>query len=85
MPFSTYDEDRSTTNQAYCAKKLKGGWWFGFFNCFDGILNNLYPGTYSSTLEHPFPSYSHFMSWKYWKYIFGDIVFSEMKIKQEQR
>eukprot|EP00794_Sanderia_malayensis_P010256 gene10256-biopygen8419 len=74
--FSTYDKDNDMFPNVGCAHNFRGGWWYAA--CFDAVLNNLYPGTQSSATSF------QFMSWRLWKQnVYGNIVFSEMKIREE--
>ncbi len=83
-PFATFDQDvRASFTGVVCATEYKGGWCFGSVYCFNGLLNNLYPGTTESTLPPEYSVNADFMSWQAWKNVFGNILFSEMKIKQE--
>eukprot|EP00794_Sanderia_malayensis_P015392 gene15392-biopygen12815 len=76
--FSTYDKDNDIAS-FNCAQYFQGGWWHSL--CFDAILNNRYPGT---GVTQASPPNADFMSWRLWKFnAFGNIVFSEMKIKEE--
>eukprot|EP00794_Sanderia_malayensis_P015394 gene15394-biopygen12817 len=76
--FSTYGKDNDRSELHNCAQNHAGGWWYS--SCFDAMLNNRYPGTGTTQIG---PANSDFMSWKLWKGRFGNIVFSEMKIKEE--
>ena len=71
--FSTRDKDNDLWKIGDCAVHLKGGWWM--VACTSAHLNNLYPKSK--------PSYSDIerMSWHNWKNRFGDISYSEMKIR----
>ncbi len=88
MYFSTEDEDNDLAYECdqsipsncefSCAWVYKGAWWHN--NCFDCNLNSWYPGTQVSQTE---PKNKDMMTWKTWSYEFGNIYFSEMKIKME--
>eukprot|EP00794_Sanderia_malayensis_P010255 gene10255-biopygen8418 len=70
--FSTYDKKN---DGAFWAKQNRGAWWIG--EEIHAILNNLYPGTQSLRKYK-------FMTWRLWKLeVWGNIVFSEMKIREE--
>ena len=69
-PFTTKDRDNDEHQEGNCAKKYRSGWWH--FRCFAANVNGLYP---EGELD---PSY---MSWQAWKESFGEITFSEMKIR----
>ena len=73
MKFSTFDQDNDGDSRN-CAAKYKGGWWYK--NCYNSNLNNLYPGSSSKSDE--------MMSWHVWKTTYGDISFSEMKMKMDE-
>eukprot|EP00794_Sanderia_malayensis_P017985 gene17985-19782_t len=72
MAFTTpdHDNDESVAN---CAVKYKSGWWFKV--CFLSNLNNLYPTSLTGT------NTTKYISWKKIKNEYGDIVFSEMKLR----
>ena len=72
MKFSTYDQDNDRYS-GNCAAKYKGGWWYK--KCYRSNLNNLYPGSS--------PKSDEMMRWKTSKNSFGDISFSEMKMKMD--
>ena len=77
MPFSTFDSDNDFAS-FNCAAYFRGGWWYSA--CFDCNLNNWFPDTRTTRVG---PKSADFMSWKTWKNAFGDINFSEIKIKIE--
>eukprot|EP00794_Sanderia_malayensis_P003776 gene3776-4299_t len=70
MKFTTKDRDNDlyATN---CAVLYKGGWWHR--DCFMANLNNLYPTSTN-------PSWDY-MSWRFLKQEWGNIIFSEMKLR----
>eukprot|EP00112_Aurelia_sp_Birch-Aquarium-sp1_P010529 Seg2243.3 transcript_id=Seg2243.3/GoldUCD/mRNA.D3Y31 product=Ficolin-1 protein_id=Seg2243.3/GoldUCD/D3Y31 len=70
MKFSTHDVDNDINN-SNCAEHQKGGWWYA--KCHASNLNGLYPAT-------PIPK-SKYMSWLQLDHDYGNIYFSEMKIK----
>ncbi len=74
MFFSTYDKDNDVILDVNCASTKKGGWWFK--SCYKANLNNFYPGTTTG-------GKGLMMSWESWKGTNADIVFSEMKIKED--
>ena len=71
--FSTRDKDNDMWKTGDCAVYLKGVWWM--VACTSAHLNNLCPGSK--------PSYENIemMSLHNWKKRFGDINYSEMKIR----
>lgn len=71
MAFTTYDKDNDLVPNDNCASFHKGAWWHK--KCFRANLNNLYPGSSFKREE--------MMSWYEWKNAYGNIIFSEMKIK----
>ncbi len=75
MPFTTVDSDNDNWPPNNCATHFKGAWWHN--RCFSANLNNWYYGT-----KKPGSSIkSRIMSWWTWKKAYGNIAFSEMKIK----
>eukprot|EP00794_Sanderia_malayensis_P008651 gene8651-9583_t len=70
MKFTTKDRDNDLY-EVNCAVLYKGGWWHR--GCFQAMLNNLYP-----TSTNPSPLY---MSWRFLKQAWGNIIFSEMKLR----
>eukprot|EP00794_Sanderia_malayensis_P000151 gene153-763_t len=70
MKFTTKDRDNDLKG-TNCAVEYRGGWWHKF--CFSANLNNLYPTSTS-------PS-SIYMSWRFLKQAWGNIIFSEMKLR----
>eukprot|EP00794_Sanderia_malayensis_P010257 gene10257-biopygen8420 len=78
IAFSTYDKDNDIDLQRNCAQYFRGGWWHRA--CFLAMLNNRYPGTGDAQVT---PVNADFMSWQPWKNVFGNIVFSEMKIREK--
>ena len=75
MKFSTYDQDNDRASWN-CAHSWRGGWWHN--DCFRACLNN---GYYNSTeIDENLPGR---MSWSQWDQVFGDITFSEMKLRRE--
>ncbi len=75
MPFTTFDSDNDNAPADNCATYFKGAWWHN--GCFYANLNNWYPGTNKPGASKP----ERTMSWKYWKNAFGNVTFSEMKMK----
>ncbi|XP_065058907.1 fibrinogen-like protein A [Rhopilema esculentum] len=76
--FSTKDQDNDKA-EFHCAASWKGGWWHNA--CFEANLNNNY---YNSTSGDPVAEMPRRMSWKTWKNEFGDITFSEMKLRKDE-
>ena len=77
--FSTADQDNDGAG-FNCALSWKGGWWYR--SCFEANLNNdYYKGVEGSptNAEGVMPQR---MSWKTWRSNFGDITFSEMKLRR---
>eukprot|EP00794_Sanderia_malayensis_P017983 gene17983-19780_t len=73
MKFSTKDRENDLHDSQNCAVKFKSGWWFKA--CFRSNLNNIYT-TNSSGADNKFHT-----SWRTVKKQYGDIVFSEMKLR----
>eukprot|EP00794_Sanderia_malayensis_P017987 gene17987-19784_t len=69
MKFSTKD----ITIYGTCGVTYKSGWWFNA--CFYSNLNNIFPTSPTGT------GTSQYISWKTIKNKYGDIVFSEMKLR----
>ena len=72
MQFSTKDRENDNDSIFNCADAFKGGWWYNA--CHICQLNGLFPSKYSSD-----PSY---MSWRTIDNHYGNIKFSEMKIRR---
>ena len=74
MRFSTFDRDNDNAG-SNCASDYKGAWWHDA--CFDSNLNNWHPSIKKtgSVIK------TTMMSWYHWKNVYGNIVFSEMKLK----
>ena len=71
--FSTPDRDNDAS-ASNCAATWKGGWWY--YDCFEANLNNMYcNGTAENTNDTC-------MNWKAWSGNYGDIVYSEMKLRK---
>ena len=73
MKFSTFDRDNDLNGNENCASKYNGGWWFNA--CLNCHLNGLYP---KSETKDP-----KFISWKTINNSYGNIYFSEMKIRRK--
>eukprot|EP00112_Aurelia_sp_Birch-Aquarium-sp1_P026882 Seg983.3 transcript_id=Seg983.3/GoldUCD/mRNA.D3Y31 product=Fibroleukin protein_id=Seg983.3/GoldUCD/D3Y31 len=69
--FSTFDRDNDARSSGNCAASYQGGFWFG--DCHLVHLNGVFPTAWSTD-----PQY---MSWKTINAYYGNINFSEMKIK----
>ena len=73
MKFTTMDKDHDLLSKN-CAEVYKGAWWHDA--CYLSHLNALFPDDKVSTA-----TYNMYNSWYYFNSYFGDIVFSEMKIR----
>eukprot|EP00794_Sanderia_malayensis_P017984 gene17984-19781_t len=73
MKFTTPDRDNDKFVDGNCAVYYKSGWWFK--DCYRANLNNPYPTSPTGTGN------DWYMSWHKIKYQYGNIVFSEMKLR----
>ena len=79
--FSTADRDNDKSI-GNCAIRWIGGWWYS--SCFEANLNNEY---FQGLEQNPrdgdgiMPTR---MSWLSWRRYYGDITFSEMKLRREK-
>ena len=71
MFFSTYDRDNDRW-KFNCAKSYRGAWWHKA--CYHSNLNGNYPPVSGSV-------HAEFISWYHLASAYGNIVFSEMKIR----
>ena len=76
--FTTKDKDNDIRNDVgaeNCAIAYKGPWWMA--GCTTVHLNNLYPGS-----QGPEEDEMQEMFWYEWKFDYGDITYSEMKMRE---
>ena len=74
--FMTYDSlDTDSWHLGSCSDKYRGGWWYNL--CFRGNLNLKFGPLPTGLVGQG----DRYMTWYTWKSIYGDIVFSEMKIR----
>ena len=74
--FMTYDSlDTDSWILGSCSDKYRGGWWYNL--CFRGNLNLKFGPLPTGLVGQG----DRYMTWHTWKSIYGDIVFSEMKIR----
>ena len=73
QPFSTKDADHDDANNASCAQRYKGGWWYT--SCHASNLNGLY-------LNGEHASYADGIEWYYWKGYYYSLKSTEMKVRE---
>ena len=78
--FTTEDNDNDEAD-FNCATSWKGGWWYK--SCFSANLNNHYFGGLVGDPTNDEGVMPQRMSWKTWSGKFGDITFSEMKLRKD--
>ena len=76
-PFSTMDRDHDAS-RVNCAGISKGPWWH--YDCFEVNLNSKF-GSLPTAIDNP-PGGDQ-MSWQPWKGQYGGIIFSEIKLRDE--
>lgn len=81
MSFSTQDRDNDVSLDTNCAGRYGGGWWHK--NCFDANLNNDHPRA-ENRVSTPEAEGAAAMSWHTWENKYGNIVYSEMKLKVDE-
>eukprot|EP00794_Sanderia_malayensis_P015366 gene15366-16943_t len=74
MEFSTYDRDNDRHGSINCASEQGGAWWHNA--CQYSALNANYPSRY-------FANSNKFMTWYTRNNKFGDVTFSEMKLRRD--
>ena len=79
MKFSTFDQDNDIHNGKNCASKYGGGWWFS--NCFSAFLNGLFPPKDRPPIDC-LDYNTQYMTWHSFNYCYGDVIYSEMKIRR---
>ena len=71
MKFTTKDNDNDAGSDGNCAEQWNGGWWYNV--CHRVNLNGLYPATSNRDAAY--------MGWKAIHGAYGDVFYSEIKIK----
>eukprot|EP00794_Sanderia_malayensis_P020634 gene20634-22669_t len=74
MKFSTYDRDNDLDDAGNCAERYEGAWWHA--KCHFSNLNGLYPKLPLQYSETP-----KYMTWKSLRESYGEITYSEMKLR----
>ena len=77
MKFTTYDNDNDARNGSNCVTLFKGAWWLK--DCHYVNLNGMYPNTSPTIVT--VPSKAAYMGWKSLFHGYGDVIYSEIKIK----
>ena len=82
MKFTTIDQDNDLHTHINCAIRFTGGWWFN--KCHSANLNGLYPPE-SLVINDcsDWVSYAKYLTWTSFNACFGEIVFSEMRIRSD--
>ena len=78
--FSTADRDNDEAS-FNCALSWNGGWWHQ--NCFKGNLNNDYYTNDGADHKDSQGNMPKRMTWLNWRQYYGDIKYSEMKLRRE--
>ncbi len=78
MAFSTQDKDSDNNSGHNCALEFEGPWWHNA--CFKANLNN-HLGNDGTAIDTPDAPNAGKMSWFTWRNTYGDIIYSEMKLR----